>query len=127
MEELVSRAFGEDAALWSPDRIIPSLDVAETAGSVEVRMDIPGMEAKDIDIRVNGNLLTICGERKEEHEEKGKTYHRVERRVGSFSRSVTLPCSVREDAVNAHYKNGILTVQLPKSEEAKARKINVKS
>jgi HSP20 family protein len=127
MEQLVSRAFGEDVALWPSERILPSLDLAETAASVEVRMDIPGMEAKDIDIQVNGNLLTISGERKEEHEEKGKTFHRVERRVGSFSRTVTLPCPVREEAVDAQYKSGILTVKLPKTEEAKAKKITVKT
>ena len=127
MEELVSRAFGEDVALWPADRIVPSLDLAETDGNVEVRMDIPGMEAKDIDIQVHGNLLTISGERKEEREEKGKTFHRIERRVGSFSRSVTLPCPVKEDAVDAQYKNGLLTVKLPKTEEAKSKKIAVKS
>ena len=76
MEELVSRAFGEDVGLWPSERVCPSLDLAESDGAVEVRMDIPGMEAKDIDIQVNGNLLTISGERKEEREEKGKTYHR---------------------------------------------------
>ena len=90
-------------------------------------MDIPGMEAKDIDIQVNGHLLTISGERKEEKEEKGKTYHRIERRSGSFSRSVTLPCPVKEEAVDAQYKNGILMVKLPKAEEAKSKKIAVKS
>jgi HSP20 family protein len=124
---LVSRAFGEDVALWPSERIIPSLDLAETDGIVEVRMDIPGMENKDIDIQVNGNLLTISGERKEEREEKGKTFHRVERRVGSFSRTVTLPCPVKEDAVDAQYKNGTLTVKLPKTEETKSKKITVKT
>ena len=127
MEELVSRAFGEDVALWPSERIIPSLDLAETDRMVEVRMDIPGMEAKDIDIQVNGNLLTISGERKEEREEKGKTYHRIERRVGSFSRTVTLPCPVKEDAVDAQYKNGIPTVKLPRTEEAKSKRITVKT
>lgn len=127
MEELVSRAFGEDTKLWPSERIIPSLDLAETDGAVEVRMDIPGMEAKDIDIQVNGNLLTVSGERKEEREEKGKTYHRVERRVGSFSRTVTLSCPVKEDAIDAQYKNGTLTVKLPKTDEAKSRKITVKT
>jgi HSP20 family protein len=127
MEELVSRAFGEDVGGWPTDRIVPSLDLAETDSNVEVRMDIPGMEAKDIDIQVNGNLLTISGERKEEREEKGKTFHRIERRVGSFSRSLTLPCQVKEDAVDAQYKNGLLTVKLPKTEEAKSKKITVKS
>jgi HSP20 family protein len=126
MEDLFSRTFGERADLWAVDRITPSLDLSETDGALEVRMDIPGMEAKDIDIQVNANVLTVSGERKEEREEKGKTYHRVERRVGAFSRSVTLPCPVKEDAVDAQYKNGILTIKLPKTEEAKTRKITVK-
>jgi HSP20 family protein len=126
MRDLVARTFGESVDLTF-EQGIPSLDLAETNNALEVRMDIPGMEAKDIDIQVNGNLLTISGERKEEHEEKDKTYHRVERRVGSFSRSVTLPCAVKESAVDAQYKNGILTVRLPKTEEAKACKIAVKS
>jgi HSP20 family protein len=127
MQELISRTFGEEGELWSVDRISPSLDLAETDNVLEVRMDIPGMEAKDIDIEVNANVLTVSGERKEEREEKGKTYHRVERRVGAFSRAVTLPCPVKEDAVDAQYKNGILTIKLPKTEEAKARKITVTS
>lgn len=127
MEGLLSRTFGEDVGLWPSERICPSLDLAETDRAVEVRLDIPGMEAKDIDIQVNGNLLTISGERKEEREEKGKTYHRVERRVGSFSRTVTMPCPVKEDAVDAQYKGGILTVKLPKTEEAKSKKITVKT
>ena len=127
MQDLISRTFGEEGDLWSVDRITPSLDLAEADNALEVRMDIPGMEAKDIDIQVNANVLTVSGERKEEREDKGKTYHRVERRVGAFSRSVTLPCPVKEDAVDAQYKNGILTIKLPKTEEAKARKITVKS
>jgi len=127
MQDLISRTFGEEGDLWSTDRITPSLDLAEADNALEVRMDIPGMEAKDIDIQVNANVLTVSGERKEEREEKGKTYHRIERRVGAFSRSVTLPCPVKEDAVDAQYKNGILTIKLPKTEEAKARKITVKS
>jgi HSP20 family protein len=127
MEDLFARALGEESPLWPSERIVPSLDLAETEAGVEVRMDIPGMEAKDIEIQVNGNLLTISGERKEEKEEKGKTYHRIERRTGSFSRTVTLPCAVKEDAVDAQYKNGILTVKLPKTEEAKSKKITVKT
>lgn len=127
MQDLLARTFGEETDVWSVDRITPSLDLSESDNALEVRMDLPGMEAKDIDIQVNANVLTVSGERKEEREEKGKTYHRVERRVGAFSRSVTLPCPVKEDAVDAQYKNGILTVKLPKTEEAKARKIAVKS
>ena len=126
MQDLLSRTFGEEGDFFTVNRITPSLDLAETNGALEVRMDIPGMEAKDIDIQVNANVLTVSGERKEEREEKGKTYHRSRTSGGSFSRSVTLPCPVREDAVEAQYKNGILTIKLPKTEEAKARKITVK-
>jgi HSP20 family protein len=102
------------------------LDVAETEKSLEIHMDLPGVTAKDIDIQVNGNLLTISGERKEEKEEKGKTFHRVERSYGSFSRTVTLPCDVNENEVAAEYKDGVLTIKLPKTEESKAHKIKVK-
>jgi HSP20 family protein len=125
-EDLVTRVFGGEGEQWL-DQIRPSLDVTETDTAVEVRLDVPGMDAKDIDVQVNANLLTISGERKEEREEKGKTYHRVERRMGAFSRSVTLPCAVKDNAVDAQYKNGILTVKLPKTEEAKAHKIQVKT
>ncbi len=125
VQDLITRAFGEEG-VWPLERLTPTLDLAETDSAVEVRMDVPGMEAKDIDIQVNGNLLTVSGERKEEHEEKGKTFHRIERRSGSFSRSVTLPCPINEAAVDAQYKNGILTIKLPKTEEAKSRKIAVK-
>lgn len=127
IQDLMARALGGDFETLPVERIVPSLDLAETDEALEVRMDIPGIDAKDFDIQVTGNLLTISGERKEEREEKGKTYHRVERRAGSFSRSVTLPCLVKEEAVDAQYRNGILTVRLPKTEEAKSRKITVKT
>jgi HSP20 family protein len=89
-------------------------------------MDIPGMEAKDIDIEVTGNTLNVSGERKEEKEEKGKTWHRIERKTGSFARSVTLPSAVMEEKVEAAYKDGVLTITLPKTEEAKTHKVKVK-
>lgn len=104
----------------------PELDIAEKDTCFELRMDIPGMESKDMDIQVQGNTVTISGQRKEEKEEKGKTYHRVERRSGSFSRTVTLPCAVTEKEVAAEYTNGVLSVVLPKSEEARPKKISIK-
>ena len=106
--------------------MVPALDLVESDGAVEVKMDLPGMNAEDIDIQVNGNLLTISGERKEEKEEKGKSYHRIERRTGTFSRSVTLPCQIAEKTIDAKYENGTLTVSMPKSDEAKGHKIAVK-
>jgi HSP20 family protein len=100
--------------------------MTESDVALEIRMDVPGIKAKDIDIQLNGNIITISGQREEEKEEKGKTYHRIERRSGSFSRTLTLPCSVSQDEVVADYRDGVLTVTLPKSEESKAHKVKVK-
>ena len=106
--------------------IAPALDVAEKDNSFEIRMDIPGVESKDLDVEVHGNTVTISGSRKEEKEEKGKSFHRIERCSGSFSRTVTLPCGVSEKEVAAEYTNGVLSVILPKSEEARPKKISIK-
>lgn len=106
--------------------VAPALDVAEKDNSFEIRMDIPGVESKDLDVEVHGNTVTISGSRKEEKEEKGKTFHRIERSSGSFSRTVTLPCSVTEKEVAAEYTNGVLSVILPKSEEARPKKVSIK-
>jgi HSP20 family protein len=126
VNEIRSRLTGDEEE-WINRTIVPSLDMSETDTTVEIRMDLPGIKSKDIDIQLNDAFLTISGQREEEKEEKGRTFHRVERHSGSFSRSVTLPCSVVEDKVTAEFKDGVLTVSLPKSEEAKARKITVKT
>ena len=127
MNELRSRFLGDGGEGWFTGAIVPALDISETDTSVELKMDLPGMSAKDIDIQVYGNVLTVSGKRDEEKEEKGKTFHRVERRYGSFSRSVTLPCNVVESEVDAEYHDGALAIKLPKTEESKAHKINVKT
>jgi HSP20 family protein len=126
MNQLRARLFGERQEGWFTGTIVPELDLSETETAIEVRMDVPGVTAKDIDIQVSGNVLMVSGERKEEKEEKGKTFHRVERRYGNFSRSITLPCPVVESEVAAEYHDGVLTVKLPKTEESKAHKIKVK-
>jgi HSP20 family protein len=126
MKDLRAQMFGDGDEGWLNVATAPALDMSETDKAIDVRMDLPGITAKDIDIQVNGNLLTVSGERKEEKEEKGKTFHRVERSCGSFSRTVTLPCAVNESEVAAEYKDGVLTVKLPKTEESKAHKIKVK-
>jgi HSP20 family protein len=106
--------------------IAPAVDVVEKDNSFEIRMDIPGVDSKDLDVEVHGNTVTISGSRKEEKEEKGKTFHRVERSSGSFSRTVTLPCGVSEKEVAAEYTNGVLSVVLPKSEDARPKKVSIK-
>ncbi|HTQ38979.1 MAG TPA: Hsp20/alpha crystallin family protein [Pirellulales bacterium] len=127
MESLWSQLVGEPMERRFKGRMMPSLDLSETPNTVEVRMDVPGMKPEDIDIQLANGVLTISGERKEEKEEKGKTFHRIERSYGSFSRSVTVPTAVSEDKVDAQYHNGVLTIALQKTDEAKARKIKVKT
>jgi HSP20 family protein len=126
MEELMSRFWEGAATDLSTGTFSPTLDLSETDNAYEVRMDVPGMEAKDIDVQVHGNVVTLSGSRKEERTEKGKTFHRMERRTGAFSRTLTLPCSIKEDEVAAEYTGGVLTVALPKCEKERARRISVK-
>lgn len=125
-DNVLSR-LGDWEGQWATQLMSPSLDIAESDGKVDVTMDIPGMKAEDIDIQIAGNRLTISGERKDEKEEKGngKAYHRIERHVGQFSRTVTLPCEVDESKVEATYQNGVLKIKLPKTDEAKSHKIKV--
>jgi HSP20 family protein len=88
--------------------------------------EIPGMDAKDIDISLNEGTLTIKGQKKQEREEKEETYHLIERRFGTFTRSIPLAKGVDSNKVRASYKNGVLRVTLPKSEEAKKKEIKIK-
>ena len=92
----------------------PAVDVKETAEAVVVKAEVPGMDAKEINISVTGNVLTIKGEKKSEREEKEENYHLVERSYGSFSRSLKLPAAVELDKIEAKYDKGVLTVTCPK-------------
>ena len=112
---------GEERGGW-----LPSLDVSETKNELVVKAEVPGMDAKDIDISLSDGVLTIKGEKKQEKEEKEADYHLVERSYGSFVRSVRLPKEVQGDKISASYKDGILKVALPKSEEAKKKEIKIK-
>jgi HSP20 family protein len=105
---------------------LPSLDVAETKNELVVKAEVPGMDPKDIDISLSYGRLTIKGEKRQEKEEKEADYHLVERSYGSFIRSVQLPREVQGDKISASYKNGILKITLPKSEEAKKKEIKIK-
>jgi HSP20 family protein len=111
----------EDDREW-----LPSVDVSETKNDLVVRAELPGLESKDIDISMNNGYLTIKGEKKNEREEKDENYHLIERSYGSFSRSVRLPKEVQSDKITASFKNGILKITLPKSEEAKKKEIKIK-
>lgn len=105
---------------------LPSLDVSETKNDVVVKADLPGMDPKEIDISLADGILSIKGEKKQEKEEKEENYHLIERSYGSFFRSVRLPREVQSEKINASYKNGILKVTLPKSEEARKKEIKIK-
>ncbi|HOF19453.1 MAG TPA: Hsp20/alpha crystallin family protein [Phycisphaerae bacterium] len=126
MSDLLDRFFGDFG--WPTERgaWAPALDVAERDDAIIVRAELPGMKADDIDLQVQGNTLTIRGEKKESHEDKGENYHHVERRWGSFQRVIPLPESVDADHIDAKYADGVLQVTLPKTERAKPRKITVK-
>lgn len=120
--ETVLRGQGEDSALttWSP-----AVDIYETENELVVKADLPDVSEKDIDVRVENNLLTIRGERKFEKSVSEDNYLRVERSYGTFSRSFSLPNAVNAEAIHAEYKNGVLTVTMPKREESKPRQVKV--
>jgi HSP20 family protein len=97
----------------------PRVDVTEDNENLYVHAEIPGVEKKDLKLNVSGDVLTISGEKKTEQRDEKKNYYRVERNYGSFSRSFTLPAEVIVDKISADYKDGVLTITLPKTEEAK--------
>lgn len=107
----------------------PRTDVTETDEAVEVSVELPGMDEKDIDVSLSDDVLTIRGEKKAEREEKKKGYYLAERSYGSFYRSIPLPPGVDSEKAEAQFKKGVLTVSLPKTPEAQAkvRKIEVKA
>ena len=106
----------------------PRADVAETGEAVEVSVELPGLDAKDIEVSLTGDMLTIKGERKSEREEKHRGFYLSERSYGSFYRSIPVPPGVATDDAKAEFKKGVLTVSLPKTPEAQAKvkKIEVK-
>jgi HSP20 family protein len=106
-------------------RWIPAMDLTETGEHFVLKADLPGVAESDVNIEVENNVLTISGERKAEHEEKHEGYYRLERSMGAFSRSLTLPEGIDAGAVTAAYDNGVLEVRIPKPEERKPRKITI--
>jgi len=105
---------------------LPSLDLLETKNEFVIKAEVPGMTPKDIDISLAEGILTIRGEKKQEKEEKEENYHFVERGYGSFNRSIRLPGEVQSNKIKAAYKDGILRVTLPKTEETKKKEIKIK-
>ena len=113
---------GENSAITS---WAPAVDIYETENELVLKADLPGVSEKDIDVRVENNMLTVRGERQFETKVKEDNYLRIERTYGSFSRSFGLPNTVNTEAISAEYKNGVLTVQLPKRAESKPKQVKV--
>jgi len=105
---------------WSP-----AVDIFETENEVVIKAELPGMEAKDIEITLENNVLMLRGDRRFENETKNENYHRVERSYGNFTRSFSLPAFVDDSKVHAEYKNGLLRIVLPKKEQAKSKEIKI--
>jgi HSP20 family protein len=122
----VNRLFN---TLLSPEgrtqRWTPAMDLVEAGDHYVLRADLPGMSEDDVSIEIHDNVLTISGERRDEHEEKREGWNRVERSFGSFSRSLTLPEGVDPDAVAAEFDKGVLSITVPKPEERKPRRVQI--
>ena len=120
----LSRTFGDEGiarGAW-----IPSVDIFENKDQIVLEAELPGMNREDFDLAIENNVITLRGERRFEKKDEGDNYHRVERSYGTFTRSFTLPQTVSAEGAVAEYKNGVLRVTLPKREEIKARRIEVK-
>jgi HSP20 family protein len=126
MDKLWNRFFEAPGIEPFKGEWVPSLDVSETKDNVVVKAEVPGMDPKEIDISYADGILTVKGEKKQEKEEKDENYYMVERSYGSFSRSVRLPHEVKSDKIKANYKDGVLKITLPKSEEAKKKELKIK-
>lgn len=128
-DDLFSRLSPDwDNKQWSAGEWEAACDLSETADAFQIRMDMPGMKPDDITIEVTGDVVRISGERKQEKkEEKGTTYHRMERHCGCFSQSVMLPGGVNDERVEAEFHDGVLTVKLPKTQASKTRTVKVRA
>jgi len=125
MNRLFRDNYGEGQEALSTSTFAPPVDVYEDEHNVTLKIEVPGIDEKDIDVQIENNLLTVHGERKFEKEEKEENFRRVERQYGSFTRSFTLPNTVNPEQVQARYDKGILKIQLAKKAEAKPKQIKV--
>jgi len=129
LQDQVNRLFSDVLERGSEESSLtawaPSVDIYETEHELVVKADLPEVDPKDLDIRVENNILTIRGERKFEKKVNEENYLRVERSYGSFARSFTLANTVNSEAIKADYQNGVLTLSIPKREEAKPKQIKV--
>jgi len=126
MDRLFDDAFTRPLSL-SGAAVMPAIDLYQTEDDVVVKAALPGLKADDVQISITGDTLSLCGEFKQDDEQKEATYHIREKRYGSFERSMTLPVEVQTDKAEADFKDGVLTITLPKAEAVKPKTINVKA
>ena len=119
-----TRGSGDEEE-WSLGSWAPAVDIFEQDGHIVLKAELPGVDPKDVEVRVENNVLTLRGERKLDNDVQKENYHRVERAYGSFSRSFTLPTVVDTEKIKAEYRDGVLRVNLPKREEAKPKQISI--
>jgi len=119
------RDLNEGESPLTTASFVPAVDVYEDEKKVMLKLEVPGIEEKDLDVRVENNTLTVKGERKFEKEEKEENFHRIERRYGSFYRSFTLPSTVDTESIQADYSAGVLKLELKKKAEAQPKQIKV--
>ncbi len=110
-----------------PQHVLPRANVVETDDMFEVTVELPGMDAKEVVVEFQNGALWISGEKKEEKEEKGRTFHRIERTYGKFNRKIDLPGVVKDKEISAEFVNGVLMIMVPKSEELKPKQIKIKT
>ncbi len=129
MNRIFDEFFGRVPVQVEPEDGVwsPSVDVSESSNAITINAEIPGMSKEDVKINIQDNTVTITGEKKQEREEKEANYHRVERSYGAFMRSFSLPSSVKSDKIKASYKDGVLKMVLPKTEEMKPKEIPIET
>ena len=118
-------AFRRWPRVWPTEEWLPDIDVLERNGKILLRADIPGMKPEDIEVTIEGDMLTITGKREEEKEVKEEDYHCSERSYGEFSRTVRLPEGIMAEQVEAHYDNGVLEVTAPRAAAASTKSVRV--
>jgi HSP20 family protein len=127
MDKLWNRFLGETPfARTGGEGWSPSVDISETKDHLAIMAELPGLDAKDVNVSITGDILTIKGEKRKETEEKDEHHHYVERYYGSFERSFKIPVNVRDDKIAATFDKGVLKIVMPKTEESKKKEIEVK-
>lgn len=126
VDDLFNQFIGKTGSLgYFSGGFTPPFDISETDEEIVIKAELPGVDPKELEVNLTGSNLTIRGEKKEERDEKTENMHRVERSFGHFSRSITLPCEVKEDKIEANFNNGVLNLRLPKADSSKKKSIKI--